>query len=234
MVFKQHPFVRAIALFIKSWIIALSVLIILYFAWLREWQMNWGATEEDINRYMSGDELIQSPEFNSTRAVKIKASPEQMWPWIVQMGYKRAGLYGFDNLDNGGIPSADRIIPEFQNLKVGDFILPPLKVVEIDSNKSMLWVFQKGAGGWQNATWSWGLYKIDDEHTRLVSRLRQKYTFNSVQEIVMWAFVDVIEIFMMRTTLLGIKHRLEHHQKSNYFGFKAYNNSVKVESSIQW
>ena len=75
----------------------------------------------------------------------------------------------------------------------------------------MLWVFQEEAGPWQNATWSWGLYPIDDERTRLVSRLRQKYTFGSLQEAIIWALIDTTEIFMMRTSLLGIKRRVEDH-----------------------
>ncbi len=177
--------------------------------WLREWQMTWGATTEEVSRYMAGDELLEDPALNATRTVEIKALPEQVWPWLVQMGYKRAGLYSFGKLDNGGMPSAERIIPEYQNLKVGDLVLPVLKVVEMEPNKSMLWVFQKRAGPWQNATWSWGLYETNSGHTRLVSRLRQQYTFTSFQEIITWVIIDPMEIFMMRTTLLGIKRRVE-------------------------
>lgn len=207
--FKQHPFLRALFIFFRSWIIAIIALLILYFAWLRQWQMTWGATAEEVSRYMAGDELLENPALNATRAVEIKAPPEKVWPWLVQMGYKRAGLYSFAKLDNGGMPSAERIIPEYQNLKVGDSILPLLKVVEMEPNKSMLWVFQKGASPWENATWSWGLYQTDSGHTRLVSRLRQQYTFNSLQEIIGWGIIDSMEIFMMRTTLLGIKRRVE-------------------------
>jgi len=207
--FKQHPFLRALFIFLRSWIIAIIALLILYFAWVREWQMTWGATKQEVNRHMAGDELLEDPALNATRAVEIKASPEQVWPWLVQMGYKRAGLYSFGGLDNGGVPSAERIIPEYQNLKVGDFILPMLKVVEMEANKSMLWVFQERAGPWQNATWSWGLYETDRGHTRLVSRLRQHYTLNSFPETINWVIVDPMEIFMMRTTLLGIKRRAE-------------------------
>lgn len=206
---KQHPFLRALFIFLRSWIIAIMALLILYFAWLREWQMTWGATTEEVSRYMAGDELLEDPALNATRAVEIEAPPEQVWPWLVQMGWKKAGLYSFGRLDNGGMPSAERIIPEYQNLKVGDSILPSLKVVEMEPNRSMLWVFQKRAGPWQNATWSWGLYKTDSGHTRLVSRLRQQYTFDSFREIITWAVVDPMEIFMMRTTLLGIKRRVE-------------------------
>lgn len=207
--FKQHPFLRALFIFIRSWIIAIIALLILYFAWLRNWQMTWGATKEEVSRYMAGDELLDNPVLNATRAVEIKAPPEKVWPWLVQMGWKKAGLYSFGRLDNGGMPSAERIIPEYQNLKVGDSILPSLKVVEMEPNRSMLWVFQKRAGPWENATWSWGLYETGSGHTRLVSRLRQHYTFDSLPEIITWAVVDPMEIFMMRTTLLGIKRRVE-------------------------
>jgi hypothetical protein len=209
--FKQRPFLRALFIFFRTWIIVILAFLFLYFAWFRNWQMTWGATTEEANRYMEGDELLEDPNFNATRAVEIKAPPERVWPWLVQMGFKRAGLYSFRGLDNGGVPSAERIIPEYQNLKVGDFILPRLKVVEMAPEKSMLWVFQKGTGQWEGATWSWGLYKTDSGHTRLVSRLRQKYGILSLQEMMAWGLMDTMEIFMMRTTLLGIKRRAESH-----------------------
>lgn len=208
---KRHPFLRALLIFLNIWILAIITLFILYFAWLREWQMTWGATNVEVSQYMAGDELLVDPAFNATRTVEIRVPPEQVWPWLVQMGYKRAGLYSFGGLDNGGMPSVERIIPEFQNLKVGDQILPLLEVVEMESNKLMLWRFQKGAGGWEYATWSWGLYETNSGHTRLVSRLRQKCTYNSLFEIVHWIIIDPMEIFMMRTTLLGIKRRAESH-----------------------
>ena len=206
---KRQPFLRALSIFFLSWIIALLILLALYFTWLREWQMTWGATTEEVSRYMAGDELLEDPALNATRAVRIKAPPEHVWPWLVQMGYNKGGLYSFGHLDNGGMPSAERIIPEFQDLKVGDPILPLLKVIEMEPQRSMLWVFQEGAGPWENATWSWGLYKTDNGDTRLVTRLRQRYTYNSLQEIISWIIIDPMEIFMMRTTLLGIKRRVE-------------------------
>jgi hypothetical protein len=205
----KHPFLKALVIYLRIWIIAILTLLSLYFAWLREWQMTWGATGVEVNRYMAGDELLDDPELNATRAVEIKAPPEQVWPWLVQMGHKKAGLYSFGRFDNGGMPSAERVILEYQNLQVGDLILPSLKVVEIKPDTSMLWVFQIGAGPWQSATWSWGLYRTNEGHTRLVSRLRQRYTFNSLQEIITWGILDPLEIFMMRTTLLGIKQRVE-------------------------
>jgi hypothetical protein len=176
--------------------------------------MNWGANDQEIKRYMMGDELLDDPEFNTTRVVEIQAPPEEVWPWIVQMGMGRGGFYNFDMLDNAGKPSADRIIPEYQDLKVGDLILGLLQVSEIKPKTSILWRFLEGAGGWENATWSWGLYETEDHNTRLVSRLRQKYNSKSILESFMYGFQEITEIFMMRTCLLGIKRRVEEY--NNY------------------
>ena len=152
---KGRPFLMALLIFMGSWLILLGMLLVLYFSCIRWELMNWGATPEEAARYMAGDEMREDPEMNATRVVEIAASPEQVWPWLVQMGYKRAGLYSFGGLDNGGMPSVERIVPEFQDLKVGDFIIPHLlKVEEMEPNKSMLWVFQEIGGPWRNATWS--------------------------------------------------------------------------------
>jgi hypothetical protein len=208
--FERHPVLRKIIVLLKyavmSWAIFLVSFTLLYFAWLREWQMNWGATDEEVIRYMAGDELIEDPSFNATRAVEINATPEEIWPWIVQMGYKRAGFYSYDNLDNAGIPSAERIIPELQNVKVGDTLVF-LEVVVMEPNRSMLWVFT--GGPWRGATWSWGLYEVDGGRTRLVSRLRQKFIVDSFGAVIGRTLIDIFEIFPMRKCLLGIKSRAE-------------------------
>ena len=206
--FNRRPFLRAVFLFFRSWIIGISAFAVIYFAWLRDWQLNWGATEEEVSGYMAGDELHADPNFIATRAIEIKASTEEIWPWLVQMGYKRGGFYAFDKLDNAGILSADSIIPEYQDVKAGD-TLAFLRVAEMEPNESMLWVFNDRMGPWANATWSWGMYKIDDEHTKLISRLRQDFARRNLQEKIMFTLVEATEIFMMRTCLLGIRHRAE-------------------------
>lgn len=64
----------------------------------RPWQMNWGATPEEISRPMAGDEIVEAPNFDATRAVTVDAPAERIWPWIVQIGYRRAGFYSWDIL----------------------------------------------------------------------------------------------------------------------------------------
>ena len=71
---------------------------------------------------MPGDDIVSKPTFNATRAISIHATAENNYPWIVQMGITRAGWYSYDLLDNLAKPSAKVIIPEFQNLKIGDII----------------------------------------------------------------------------------------------------------------
>jgi len=72
---------------------------------------------------MPGDGLVPHPTICATRALTIDAPPVAVWPWIVQMGgYTRAGWYAYDRFDNGGRPSADSVVPELQQLEVGDIL----------------------------------------------------------------------------------------------------------------
>ena len=212
----QYPFLRAMYLFLVFWIIGLSAILLLYHGWYFEYQRTWGATEEEINHYMPGDEVFDNPCFNTTRAVEIEAAPEEIWPWIAQMGWHRGGFYAFDKLDNGGVPSADVIRPEFQNHSVGDTIplnewkgelCGTLEILEITPKNSICWLF--GNSPWEGATWSWRLYQVDDGRTRLVTRLRNHSKKETMAEKIMWTMADATEIFMMRTCLLGIKLRSE-------------------------
>ncbi|HEY3311816.1 MAG TPA: hypothetical protein VGK00_09270 [Anaerolineales bacterium] len=94
-----------------------GVVMALYLFWARPYQLRWGATGEEINRPMPGDEINPNPTFLATRAITIDATPEKIWPWLLQMGYGRAGFYAYDIFENIGSPrgirSADYIVPEF-------------------------------------------------------------------------------------------------------------------------
>ncbi|HEY6410844.1 MAG TPA: hypothetical protein VIY29_25605, partial [Ktedonobacteraceae bacterium] len=86
-----------------------------YLRFLRLWQLRWGATDEEVARATPGDDVVKQPTLNATRAVTIQARPEEIWPWLVQIGITRAGWYSYDWLDNLGKPSAQRILPQFQH-----------------------------------------------------------------------------------------------------------------------
>ena len=83
-----------------------AVLFGVYLRVIRPWQLRWGATNEEVARAMPGDDVVKRPTFNATRAVTIQARPEEIWPWLVQIGVTRAGWYSYDWLDNLGKPSA--------------------------------------------------------------------------------------------------------------------------------
>jgi hypothetical protein len=88
----------------------------------RPWELTWGATPDEVSRPLPGDDLVRRPTFSATRAISIDAPPEEIWPWLVQVGSKRAGWYSYDLLDNLGRSSARRIIPELQHLAPGDIV----------------------------------------------------------------------------------------------------------------
>lgn len=77
-----------------------------YLQFFRPWQLRWGATADEVGRTLPGDDVVADPTFNATRAITIAARPDQIWPWLLQVGVKRAGWYSYDILDNLGRPSS--------------------------------------------------------------------------------------------------------------------------------
>jgi hypothetical protein len=91
----------------------------------------WGATDAEVQQPLPGDDLVPHPRIVTTRAITIQASTADVWPWLVQIGYKRAGWYSYDFAHRllgcaGSVDddrrSANRIIPQLQELKIGDSI----------------------------------------------------------------------------------------------------------------
>lgn len=82
--------------------------------------LRWGATEEEIAAPYPGADLIPGGTRSATMAVTIDATPAQVWPWLAQMGYGRAGWYSWDHLDNWGHTSVDYLNPDWQQIKLGD------------------------------------------------------------------------------------------------------------------
>ncbi len=100
--------------------LGLGALFGLYALVVRPRMLRWGATDEEVGSPYPGAKLIEGSKRGATMAVTIDAPPSRVWPWLVQMGCDRAGWYSWDRLDNGGVPSADRVHPEWQRISVGD------------------------------------------------------------------------------------------------------------------
>jgi len=187
----------------------LIVLALAYRARIRPWQLRWGATDGEIKRSMPGDDIVANPSFNATRAVTIYAPAEHVYPWIVQMGVTRAGWYSYDLLDNLARRSAEHILPEYQNIHVGDLVpLSPdgkqgMRVKEFRQNQSMVWWDQKG-----DSSWAWGIYPEGEVASCLVTRVRVKYRLFS-PAVFFNLLIEFFDIVMMRKCMLGIKRRAE-------------------------
>lgn len=178
---------------------------------LRHWHLRWGATREEALAPMPGDELVPNASFQATRAITIAAPPAMVWPWIVQMGYRRAGFYTYDLLDNGGYPSANQVLAEYQQPGIGDWMPMARKVNETTAFK----VRALQASQWllwekPDSTWSWTLTPLAGGHTRLVCRLKQHYAWrrpgSAILTVLLLEFGDFP---MMRRVLNGIKARAE-------------------------
>jgi hypothetical protein len=177
----------------------------------RQWHLRWGATDDEVRGPMPGDEIVAKASFKATRAITVDAAPELVWPWIVQMGYRRAGFYTYALLDNAGFDSAERVLEEYQPPKLGDWMpmakqvndTTAFKVTAFEPSEWLLW--EK-----PDSTWAWKLLPLDGGRTRLVSRLKARYAWekpgSAILTLVLLEFGDFP---MIRRVLKGIKARAE-------------------------
>ena len=129
-----------------------AALVYLFFG--RRACLTWGSTEEELGRSMPGDELLPEPEVLATRSVTIDAPAASIWPWLMQMGSGRGGVYTYDwieNLFGLDMHSINEIRPEFQDCKVGDAerlgkSVPVMRVNALNPEQSMCWPPTMGPG----------------------------------------------------------------------------------------
>jgi hypothetical protein len=143
-----------------------------YLQVLGPWQRRWGATDGEVRRAMPGDGLLRPEAPSTTRAITIDAPPEEVFPWLLQIGYGRGGWYSYDRIDNDGKPSVERIDPALQRLSVGERIqmLPGMGPVvhEIVPDHHIV---SRG----QADSWCLLVEPTPDGRTRLISRWRQDW-----------------------------------------------------------
>ena len=188
--------------------IMLLVLVLGYLA-IRPWHLRWGATDQEVSQAMPGD----LEHIGWTRAVTIEATPEQIWPWLVQWGQGRGGWYSYDWLENlfgFDIHTADRILPEYQNLAIGDPICMskdfcPSRVTVLEPNRWLSWQAEDETGGpvW---TFTFGLFPVDASHTRLIVRESFDHDFMPPAAVFTLEIPDVV---MELKALDTVKNRAE-------------------------
>ena len=186
----------------------------------------WGATVEEAQRRLPGDDLAPHPRSEITCAVTIRAPVAQVWPWLVQIGCQRAGWYSYDLLDNGGQPSAGCILPEHQHLAVGDEILLTLKgplampVAALETEKALVLggTMNTGTGegvepggplpeAYYTGTNAFVLEPAGEGATRLLVRQRLDWNPSRLNTLSYRGFLEPISFVMARKMLKGIKRR---------------------------
>jgi hypothetical protein len=193
---------------------ALLAVAVLYWIPVRLWYRRWGVTDAELNHPMAGDKEVSNPNYLAMLAVTIDAPSEYVWPWLLQMGKGRGGLYSYDFLDRlfGYLdrPSADRILPEFQHLAVGD-VIPvggaaggfPVKTVKPGEALVL-------GGETETFQWIWqlALVPVSRSQTRLISR-NQARVPRSIASFLFMLALEPAAFIMTRKMLLGIKRRAE-------------------------
>jgi len=180
-----------------------------YLRFLRGWHMNWGATAEEASGGGPGDELMPHPDIVATRVVEIDAPPSAIWPWLVQMGPGRGGAYTYAWIERRlgiDIHNAEHIVPELQNLKVGDEIAMPsytMRVERLDTQQAM--VIRSSNHAW---VWSFEL-RPTNGHTRLISRNRFDTSRLTTKDRLAYPIIEPGSWVMERKMLLTIKQRAE-------------------------
>lgn len=174
------------------------------------------ATSAEKALALPGDDLIPHPIGVVNHAMTIHRPPNAVWPWLAQMGSGRAGWYAYDFIDNGGHRSADRILPQYQNIAIGSVMpaLPQAKdvfvVVRCEVNLDLVLAWQLADGKLQT-TWAFALTQPVPGQTRLIVRGRVAPGYRPYG-LPQWAALLIgrpAHFIMERKQLLGLARRAE-------------------------
>jgi len=178
----------------------------------RRWHLRWGATPAETAGALPGDALLPQAQYRSTRAITIDAPPDAVWPWLVQVGCRRAGFYSDDLLDNLARPSATTIVPGLQRLEVGQWV--PMSFAATPTDRTAFKVDSFELDEWllwskPDSTWAWRL-TASDGGTRLVTRIHAVYDWrNPPMALLGVLLMEFGDFAMIRRMLRGIKERAE-------------------------
>jgi hypothetical protein len=189
------------------------------------WQRRWGATDAEVAMALPGDALTSPPVEQNTRAITIAAPPEDVWPWLVQMGADRGGFYSYawlENLFGLKIQNADRIHDEWQQLAVGDLVWGDRRrrggwvVEQVEPNVALVLktadpttrrAVTRDEGIGFEFQWTFALQPEPGGTTRLLIRERTAYG----RPLTRWLMtpVGLVSFVMTRRMLDGIRVRAE-------------------------
>ena len=195
---------------------------------LRPWYRHWGASDEEASRTFPGDEFVPRPKSELTMAISLRAPAEAIWPWFVQLGCQRGGWYSYDLLDNGGAPSAERILPEYQDLEVGDIVkaMPkgdfgfPVALIQPGQALVLAGTLDTRTGqpadpndpglqAYFSGDQTFCIEARSDGVSRLIFRMRIDWNPSFANKLIYGYFMEPISFVMGRKTLLNVKRLAE-------------------------
>jgi hypothetical protein len=205
-------------------LLAIATLGTIGFLALHELGRRWGATDDEVRGPMTGDDIVPHAKGQTTHAITIDAAVEDVWPWLVQMGYHRAGWYTYPWVDRYlwhiENPSASQIVPQLQDLSVGDVVpdgepgtafyrvavLDPPRALVLHSTSHVPQPLRgRMAVDW---TWAYELRQVDATTTRLVLRVRATFDPWWVR-LIYDGMIVPSDFVMARSMLRGIARRVE-------------------------
>ena len=189
----------------------------LYVIWGRGWQLNWGSRASEQHLLLPGDDLLERADLSATRAIDIRSSPTSVWPWIAQIGQGRGGMYSYDALENlvgCDMHSADRIVPAWQSIAVGDAVrLAPevsLTVAALEEGRELVLSGGVPIGRLPppyDFTWSFVILDAPNGWARLL--VRERYAYKRAWASLLVEPTEAVSFLMTQKMLRGIRDRAE-------------------------
>jgi hypothetical protein len=192
----------------------LACAVLAYHFVVRPWHLRWGTTADETTRSLPGDDFAPADDRPTTHAVGINAAAKDVWPWIVQIGQQRGGFYSYtwlENLVGCRMKNADRIVPEWQRLEVGDDIwlhpkAPPLKVVALEPERALV---LGGRSERSIFSWVFVLEQLNENHTRLIVRGKGHWGMGWFEKPFNYFIDEPAHFIMERKMLLEVKRLAE-------------------------
>ena len=173
---------------------------------LRPWMKTWGTRPGEAEKELPGDETVPDPGLEQTRSITIEAPPQEVWPWLAQLGQDRAGFYSYrwlENLAGCRMPDVREVRPGWQDRRVGQTVpLHPsagLKLLRFDPNRALAL-----------ERWYLALEADGPGRTRLYARSRTPRGAATLGYVLLF---ELPHFVMERKMLLGIKARAETRQR---------------------
>ena len=215
---KWKPIVRAAA--------AVLVISALAEAALVRLGRTYGSIPAERAMALLGDDIVPDPQVVTNHAIDIEAPPDCVWPWLVQMGWHRGGWYTARWVDQllfpVNWPSANRIIPELQDIDVGDFIpdgAPETQcgfiVEQLEPGRAMaLHSTSHLPASWRDKAsldWSWTFVLLPMHRGRRTRFLFRSRWVTSPWWLTLSAWLGIVpaDVLMSRDMLHGVKARAE-------------------------